>query len=161
MMIQNDDEPKNGFHFLYPSTLFVSREPFNVQTILGSCIAVCLFDPILKCGGMNHYMVPLWNGDGLESPRYGNIAIDMLVEKMIQLGTQNRNMIAKVFGGGSVIGETTINIGERNIHVAETVLAKLKVRIVATNVGGVQGRKIIFNTSTGQVLMKYLKTSNS
>ena len=161
MTIHEDSESKNGFHFLYPSTLFVSQVPFNIHTLLGSCIAVCLFDPLLKCGGMNHYMVPFWNGEGLESPRYGNIAIEMLAGKMAHLGSQNRNMIAKVFGGGSVIGETTINIGERNIQVAETVLKKLNVRIVATSVGGDQGRKIVFNTSTGEVLMKYISKNNS
>ena len=81
---ENDNKEEVGFHFLFPSTLYVSKEPLAIQTILGSCIAVCLFDPTLKYGGMNHYMVPLWNGQGLESPRYGNIAIDMLINKMTQ-----------------------------------------------------------------------------
>ncbi|HEX2974864.1 MAG TPA: chemotaxis protein CheD, partial [Bacteroidales bacterium] len=57
-------------HFLYPSTLFVSREPVIVNTILGSCVAVCLYDTLLKYGGINHYMLPLWNGQGLASPKF-------------------------------------------------------------------------------------------
>ena len=69
-------------HFLYPSTLFASREPFIVNTILGSCVAVCIYDTVLKFGGINHYMLPFWNGQGLASPKFGNIAIHKLLEKI-------------------------------------------------------------------------------
>jgi chemotaxis protein CheD len=163
MMNPTDGKEKVGSHFLFPSNLYVSREPFDIQTILGSCIAVCLHDTILKYGGVNHYMVPLWNGQGLESPRYGNIAIDMLISKMIQLGSQKENLIAKVFGGASVLGmtNTTLDIGERNTEIAEAMLDKYRIRVVAISVGGMQGRKIIFNTATGQVKMKYIMNSQS
>jgi len=157
MINQKDHGPASGIHYLYPATLFVSTDPVKIHTLLGSCIAVCLYDPILKCGGMNHYMVPFWNGEGLESPRYGNIAIEMLIERMEAMGSQHRNMIAKVFGGGSVIGDTVINIGDRNIQVAETILKKMNVRIVAFSVGGDLGRKIVFNTLTGELFMRYIK----
>ena len=163
-MIQggNKIDKETGFHFLYPSNLFVSREPFDIQTLLGSCIAVCLYDPLLKVGGMNHYMVPLWNGEGLESPKYGNIAIDVLFEKMEQLGSKKKDMIAKVFGGASQYDyqNKILNVGERNIQVAQTMLEKLRVRVVANSLGGTQGRKIIFNTFTGQVKMKFIMKSN-
>jgi chemotaxis protein CheD len=87
-------------HFLYPSALFASRERHKVSTILGSCVAVCLYDPIAQIGGINHFMLPFWNGQGLASPKYGNIAIERLVEKMISLGCKKNNLKAKVFGGG-------------------------------------------------------------
>ena len=63
-------------HYLYPSALFAERTPFLVDTILGSCVAVCLYDEHKKIGGINHYMLPLWNGDGLATPKFGNIAIE-------------------------------------------------------------------------------------
>jgi chemotaxis protein CheD len=154
----NGATKENKNHFLFPSTLFASKEPVEIQTLLGSCIAVCLYDPVLKCGGMNHYMLPLWNGEGLESPKYGNIAIDMLLEKMGQLNAQRKNMIAKVFGGASQFDSdnAVLNVGERNIQVAETMLARHHIRTIAASTGGKQGRKIVFNSETGQVMMKYI-----
>ena len=71
-----------GKHYLYPSALFAEKEQYMVDTILGSCVAVCLFDTKLKIGGINHYMLPLWNGNGLASPKFGNIATEKLIEKI-------------------------------------------------------------------------------
>jgi chemotaxis protein CheD len=149
-------EAESGSYFLFPSTLVVSAEPCNIQTILGSCVAVCLYDPILKQGGMNHYMLPLWNGEGLESPKYGNIAVDMLIEKMAGIGSKKKSLVAKVFGGANQFENTTINVGERNIQVAETILNKHGINLGAKSVGGGQGRRIVFNSSSGQVMMKYI-----
>jgi len=151
----------NQQHFLYPSTLFVSNTPSVVTTILGSCVAVCLYDPVLKIGGINHYMLPLWNGEGLASPKYGNIAIEKLVEKMYQQGSKKANLVAKVFGGGEVI-ETTIkqfNIGERNIKIALEMLEMYKIPIIAQSVGGKLGRKIQYSTSSGEVKHKFIDKS--
>lgn len=141
-------------HFLYPSTLYASSQPSEVTTILGSCVAVCLWDKSLGIGGINHYMLPTWNGMELASPKYGNIAIERLVEKMLSLGCQKQNLIAKVFGGGEVIsvGSSVMNIGLRNIMVAEEMLQSLQIPIFSRSTGGKNGRKIIFNTSTGEVL---------
>lgn len=146
-------------HFLYPSALFVTDQPHRVSTILGSCIAVCLYDPILKIGGINHYMLPFWNGQGLASPKYGNIAIERLLERMLLLGSKKSNLRAKVFGGGEVI-DTNIpqfRIGERNIHLAIDMLNELKIPIVAKSVGGKLGRKIEYLTATGEVKQRYIE----
>ena len=70
-------------HFLIEGTILVSVQECNVTTILGSCVAVCLWDPFLKVGGMNHYLLSLWNGKGLPTPRYGNIAIPKLIKKLV------------------------------------------------------------------------------
>lgn len=147
--------------FLFPSQVITSEVPCDLHTLLGSCIAVCLYDRVKRCGGMNHYMVPLWNGEGLESPKYGNIAINNLYERMLALGAQHRNMIAKVFGGASQYQNSVLNIGERNILIAETMLEKLRIPIVARSTGGTRGRKIIFDTGTGDVLMKFMLQRNN
>jgi len=152
---------ESNTHFLYPAALFASTTPHRVSTILGSCVAVCVFDPILKIGGINHYMLPYWNGQGLASPKYGNIAIERLVEKMMSLGSQKSNLKAKVFGGGEVI-DTNISqfhIGERNIQIAMEILEELRLPIVAKSVGGKLGRKIEYNTNTGEVKQKYIERS--
>jgi len=146
-------------HFLYPAELYVSKAPYQINTILGSCVAVCLFDPVLNIGGMNHYMLPYWNGQGLASPKYGNIAIEKLLDKMLSLGCNKSNIKAKIFGGGEVI-ETQIvqfHIGARNIEVARLSLEEKKIQIVSSSVGGKLGRKIEFVTNTGEVRQKYVQ----
>lgn len=150
---------ENHQHFLYPATLFASNTPSMVSTILGSCVAVCLYDTVLQIGGINHFMLPLWNGQGLPSPKYGNIAIEKLLEKMYQMGSQKKNLKAKVFGGGEVI-ETNIkqfNIGERNIEIALQLLAEYKIPIIAQSVGGKLGRKIEYNTATGEIRHRFIE----
>lgn len=146
-------------HFLYPAALYASKLPTKVSTILGSCVAVCLYDPVLKIGGINHFMLPYWNGQGLASPKYGNIAIEKLFEKMLSNGSQKVNIRAKVFGGGEVI-ETNISqfhIGERNIQVALEMLEEYRIPIIAKSLGGKLGRKIEFCTDTGEVRQKYIE----
>ena len=90
-------------HFLYPGALYAQKGECVVSTILGSCVSVCLWDPLLKIGGINHYMLALWNGEGLPSPKYGNIAITKLIEKMLSLGRRKGDLKAMVFGGGEVL----------------------------------------------------------
>ena len=150
-------------HFLYPAALFASKQPYKVNTILGSCIAVCLWDRKLKTGGMCHYMLPLWNGEGLASPKYGNIAIEKLLEKMYSFGSEKKYIVAKVFGGGEVI-QTKIphfKIGERNIQLAWEQLKEMKIPIISSSVGGKNGRKIIFYTETGEVKQRFVKGQTS
>lgn len=146
-------------HFLYPSALFASATPHRVVTVLGSCVSVCLWDPVLSIGGINHYMLPLWNGNGLASPKYGNIAIEKLIERMILLGSRKANLRAKVFGGGEVIESTigSFQIGARNIAIAKELLELHRIPIVAQSVGGKNGRKLVYMTSTGEVFQKIIE----
>ena len=154
-------ESNSNKPFLLPGALFAKNGNYLITTVLGSCIAVCLWDPRLKSGGMNHYKLPLWNGDGLPSPKFGNIAIIKLIENMLNMGSNQKELKAKVFGGGAVIRSASgfLNVGERNIEIARDVLSQEKIPIVASDVGGEQSRKIIFNTQTGGILMKKSKPS--
>ena len=146
-----------GEHFLFPSGLFVDKKPHEVQTVLGSGIAVCLFDTKFQFGGINHYMLPVWNGEGIPSPKYGDVAIELLLERMISLGASKHHLIAKVFGGAAQYTQnrtSILDIGDRNTQAAVQLLKKNGVNIMAQNVGGNVGRKIIFHTHTGQVFMR-------
>jgi chemotaxis protein CheD len=118
-------------------------------------VAVCLFDETKGIGGINHYMLPFWNGNELASPKYGNIAIESLVKKLEQLGCKRTHLVAKVFGGANQL-DHTLGIGQRNIKVAVELLAELEIKIVAKSTGGQKGRKLNFNTATGEVFMKYI-----
>lgn len=145
-------------HFLHPSSLYVSKDPYWVTTILGSCVAVCLYDPNRNLGGINHFMLPYWNGDGLESPKYGNVAIRQLVQKMLDCGAKKEDLVCKIFGGAEVLVEhdSVYHIGQRNIELAYRVLSEMEITVISSSTGGKLGRKIHFNTSTGEVLQKYL-----
>ncbi|HPG41138.1 MAG TPA: chemotaxis protein CheD [bacterium] len=142
--------------YLYPGVIFAHREPHIVTTVLGSCVAVCLWDSVLNIGGINHYMLPLWNGNGLSSPKYGIIAIQKLIEKMQDLGSKKSNLKAKVFGGAKVLQTNTshLDIGKGNIHIAEKLLEEEHIPIISASVGGEQGRKLRFFTNTGIVMVK-------
>jgi len=145
-------------HYLFPGNIFAHHEPHIVTTVLGSCVSVCLWDPILKAGGINHYMLPFWNGEGLASPKYGNIAISKLVKKMLDMGCSKGKLKAKIFGGGDMLrlSKGVLNVGERNIILARDMLKQEGIAIVGSDVGGPTGRKIIFNTYSGEILMKRL-----
>ena len=147
---------KDNKPFLLPGALSAKDGDYIITTVLGSCISVCMWDRTMKRGGMNHFKLPLWNGDGLPSPKFGNIAIEKLIENLLDIGCQQRNLIAKVFGGAAVIQNSSglLNVGERNIEVARDYLSKARVTIAASDVGGTQSRKVIFNTLDGSILMK-------
>lgn len=140
-------------HFLWPCTLFAHRQEHVVSTTLGSCISVCLWDRRLRCGGINHFMLPLWNGEGLPTPKYGNIAIENLLERMLLLGCRPEGLVAKIFGGAKVMegGSNIFNVGERNIAVTIEHLERRRIPLVAMDVGGEGGMKIQFNTGSGMV----------
>ena len=142
--------------YLFPAEIFVSREPIMVSTVLGSCIAVCLWDTRFAIGGMNHYLLPLWNGDGLATPKYGNIAIHQLFEKVLAQGAERKSLQAKIFGGAAMWNtrDGLFAIGLRNIELAQQQLKELQIPLVASDVGGTLSRKIFFNTADGSVLLR-------
>lgn len=145
--------------FLYPAAILVATRPVRIATLLGTCVAVCLWDSKTKIGGMNHYLLPLWNGEGLASPKYGNIAIEKLLNELVFHGADKKNIVAKIFGGRmqSDGGAVPFHIGLRNSQIAKQMLADLSIPIVAENVGGELGMTIQFDTSTGIVKLKYIR----
>lgn len=149
--------------FIHVGQIHVDKSPSAISTVLGSCVAVCLYDMSLGIGGMNHYLLPFWNGNGLQSPKFGNIAIPKLIESMMEHGSTNKTMEAKIFGGASMnigVGDSMM-IGQKNILVAKDILKEYKIRIVAEDVGGQSGRKIQFDLERGKVLLKYASSNNS
>ncbi len=143
--------------FIHVGQIHVDGGAAAISTVLGSCVAVCLYDQQLRIGGMNHYLLPFWNGNGLQSPKFGNISIPKLIEMMLDMGSSARTMEAKIFGGASMNATMTSNmmIGEKNILVAREILQEYRIAVVASDVGGTQGRKIQLNLETGKVLLKY------
>ncbi|MGE3550751.1 MAG: chemotaxis protein CheD [Geobacter sp.] len=147
--------PPANKHFLFPGTLYAAQQEYQITTVLGSCVAVCLWDKISGGGGMNHFMLPFWNGEGLATPKYGSIAMERLLERVLGFGCRREHLVAKVFGGANI--NNTANeaflIGDRNATLALQVLQDWNIPVTASDVGGRTGRKIIMNTQTGVVLV--------
>ena len=142
-------------HFLYPGQIFVSREPAVITTILGSCAALCLWDCRKKIGGMNHYLLPDGPGTGPNRLRYGNVANSALLNELLALGCEIKDLRAKVFGGSSAFAANPSQaVGTRNAQLAEEFLHSAGIRLVAKDITGKHGRKLIFQTQDGVTQVK-------
>jgi chemotaxis protein CheD len=139
--------------YLQPGQLYASGQPSAVTTVLGSCVAICLWDPVESVGGMNHYLLPFFAGNASQgSPRFGNVAVAQLVERLVALGAARGRLQAKVFGGACVLEAFQArqgHLGEKNAGVAFKLLEELGIPIVSRDVGGRSGRKLIFHTDLG------------
>jgi chemotaxis protein CheD len=150
-------EPRSAY--LHPGQLLVSATPCSISTILGSCVAVCVWDEETGIGGMNHYLLPNFAGRGSSSARFGNVAIEMLLGKLADAGARRSSMRAKVFGGANVlealrgVGGT---LGRQNVEVARRQLLEAQIPVVGEDVEGDRGRKLIFRTDDGSAKVRLL-----
>ena len=138
--------------YVHPGQIYAASHSALVSTILGSCIAVCLWDPIARVGAMNHFLLP--TGKGL---RYGSEAMPMLLDEMTSRGAFVARTIAKVFGGACVIEHFTgprKAIGAQNAEMAIRFLAAHSIPVRAEQTRGRRGRKLLFHTGTGQAYVK-------
>jgi len=145
------NSPISQNYFLKPGFIYVSTKPTMISTVVGSCIAVCVFDRKQKIGGMNHFQFPVIRSPKQATARYGNVAVFTLINLMINEGSEPEHIEAQILGGAYHPEITEKNIGLENIKVAKKILTKKKIRIVSEHVGGEKGRKIIFNTNTNEV----------
>jgi chemotaxis protein CheD len=138
--------------YLHPGQIYAASHAALVSTVLGSCVAVCLWDPIARVGGMNHFLLP--NGKG---PRYANEAMPQLIEEMTSRGAFAARIVAKVFGGACVIAGFTGSrkaIGTQNSEAARQFLTAHSIPLRGEQTGGSRGRKLLFHTATGQAYVK-------
>lgn len=151
---------------IQPGEHYVSQAPgIGIATVLGSCIAVCLYDPETHIGGMNHFMLP---GDfrndqvfASKSGRYGMFAMEILINSMMKLGASRERLVAKIFGGAHVLNfrKSDGNVSDGNILFVRSYLAMEEISVIAQDVGGEDPRKIMFlPDERGKVLLKRLKS---
>jgi chemotaxis protein CheD len=145
---------------ILPGEYFVSSEPRVVYTVLGSCISVCLRDPLVHVGGMNHFMLSAPTSGGghdswADSGRYGSFAMEMLINDILKRGGRKERLEAKVFGGGKIY-DGAMDIGAANAAWALDYLEREGVPLMKANVGDVCPRKVYFFTDSGKVLLKKL-----
>ena len=145
---------------IHPGEFLVSGDDIIIATVLGSCVSVSLWDTRLRLGGINHFMLPgdLDNLDVAKSKnaKYGMYAMEVLYNELFKRGSRKIDIVAKVFGGASVLklvnGPTKVPQG--NVDFALAYLAKENIPIVANDTGGFLPRKILFFAQTGKVLLK-------
>lgn len=156
-------------YFLLPGEIAFATDRTIISTLLGSCVAVCLYDQRQKLGGMNHYMLPNPGEAGarLAKGKYGDYAIPRLLEMAEKAGSRRSDLTASVFGGGHVaghlgsMGETGLyNISDRNVLVAETALHSLGVKIIKRDTGGTTARKIHMDSHTGEIQLSHVQRSD-
>ena len=145
--------------YLHPGQIFTAGPPSAITTILGSCVSLCLWDPVLRIGGINHYLLPFWVGDDIASPRFGTVAIETLIDKVLSLGARKNRLRAKLFGGACVIEafrQRRDHIGIANARLAENMMRVQGIPVVERDLAGRRGRKLVFNTDDGRSWIKYL-----
>ena len=157
------DAASSNAHFLHAGHVFASTEAKSIALILGSCVGVCIWDPVNAIGGATHYMLPSWDGRGAASARYGNVAISILLQKLLEAGANRGQLRAKVFGGGCLfdsVRELNSNkeqhLGSRNVEIALEMLTKAQIPVVSTIVGVDRGQRIVFRTDTGDAVVRIL-----
>ena len=150
-------------HMLYPADIFADKTPSIVTTVLGSCVSVCLHDPVLEHGSINHFILPRWNGTDLVTMKYGNLSTIRILEELLTFGSKIENVTAKVYGGAEVLRgmSTNFHIGSRNAQIAFDILDEFRIPVLFSDVKGNRGRKINFNTLTGEVEMEYIRYRES
>jgi chemotaxis protein CheD len=151
---------------LLPGDLYVTKKNEVIHTVLGSCVSVCIRDPINHVAGMNHFLLAEKKGaqsrsvnplDSSDAARYGNWAMELLINEMLKNGANKKYFEIKVFGGGNVIrGMTKFNVGETNVNFILDFLKVEGFRVASKDVGSEFPRKIIFETGTGKVEVQKL-----
>jgi len=128
-----------------------SSEPVLLQTVLGSCVAVCLYDPAKRIGGMNHILVPGSANSGRCGGRCGVHAMELLINALMNLGADRRRFVAKAFGAGNVLPVFSgLTVGEMNANFVRNFLETERIPLVGERLGGEQAVRVNFHTYTGK-----------
>ena len=135
-----------------------------MATLLGSCVAVCLFDPIMKIGGLNHFMLPDMarsKNSEVDSMLAGNFAMEALLNGLLVRGAKKVRLQAKAFGGGTIIDTDngSLSIGMRNANFTKEWLARENIPLTSSDFLGPWSRKIVFLPSTGDAFCKRMVTN--
>jgi len=133
-----------------------------ISTLLGSCVAVCLFDPKLKLGGMNHFLLPKstsGNNADMDVILNGDYSMEVLVNGLLNKGAQKSRLVAKAFGGGTIVTSIRMAIGERNSEFAHEWLDREGIKLVASDFNGPWSRKVVFVPQSGDAFCRRIPTT--
>jgi len=135
-----------------------------ISTLLGSCVAVCLFDPKLKLGGMNHFLLPSRTGadnSDIDVIMNGDYSMEVLVNGLLNKGAKKSRLVAKAFGGGTIVSSIRMAIGERNSSFAQEWLEREGIPLVASDFNGPWSRKVVFVPQSGDAFCRRIPTTQA
>ena len=150
---------------ILPGEYYVTQENELITTVLGSCVSACIRDKESGIGGMNHFMLPETNPGKLKkdsdeivgiATRYGNFAMEHLINTILSSGGKRKNLEVKVFGGGKII-PTLSDVGMKNINFVLDYIDQEGLRLLSQDLGDIYPRKIIYFPKTGKVGMKKIQ----
>ncbi len=149
---------------LLPGEFYVTKVDEIIVTVLGSCVSACVRDPFAGVGGMNHFMLPMSGNNQLydmsvisDATRYGNYAMEHLINEVLINGGMRKRMEIKIFGGGRVLQSMT-DVGKKNIDFVLDYLHQENLSIQSQDVGDIFPRKVIYDPMSGKVLVKKLQS---
>ncbi|MEH6638507.1 MAG: chemoreceptor glutamine deamidase CheD [Porticoccaceae bacterium] len=164
-----DQVTKEATVRIKPGEYYVSMIGETLTTVLGSCVSACIRDTRLGIGGMNHFMLPdntnarssTWlNTPVSDETRYGNVAMERLINTVLANGGSRQSLEVKLFGGGRVL-DLSVDIGRKNLQFVRRYLIAESLSIQTEDVGGYRPRKIQYFPRTGRVMVKTLYKANS
>jgi len=150
---------------LLPGDYYVTTDDELITTVLGSCVSACIRDAVVGIGGMNHFMLPETSQSRLRSRdesvvgtalRYGNYAMEHLINTILQYGGKRKNLEVKLFGGGKIIA-TLGDVGSRNIQFVLDYVDTEALKLISQDLGDIYPRKVNFFPKSGRVRMKKIK----
>jgi len=139
---------------LYTGDVATSASPAMLETLLGSCVAVCLFDPRLRIGGMNHILLPE-GSDDMRCTRFGINAMELLINQLMKAGADRKSLVAKAFGGAAVFASmNTVKVGEMNAEFVREYLKLERIPLIGQRLGGTNAVHVYFHTNTGKAIVR-------
>ncbi len=148
---------------ILPGEYYVTNSSEFVTTVLGSCVSACIRDCATGVGGMNHFLLPLNKGESWSvteiaslANRYGNYAMEHMINDILKQGGRKQNLEVKLFGGSKII-ESMTDIGNSNIRFVRNYLKTEALKVVAEDLGGINPRKVRYFPQTGRVLVKRIR----
>ncbi|HEY8585936.1 MAG TPA: chemoreceptor glutamine deamidase CheD [Rhodanobacter sp.] len=146
-----------------PGEFYVSEQDEVVTTVLGSCVAACIHDPLHQVGGMNHFMLPeprgerdSWTATAGRAARYGSDAMEQLINTILAAGGRRGDLMVKIFGGGRVLAQMT-DIGRRNIEFVQRYIVTENLNLCASDLGDIYPRQVQFFPKSGRVRVRLLR----
>jgi chemotaxis protein CheD len=148
---------------LLPGDYFVAIEGEMISTVLGSCVSACIRDRRLRIGGMNHFMLPSDESDGSStwgsaanpSTRFGNVAMERLINELLKLGARRADLEVKLVGGGKVLDAMT-DVGARNVQFVRDYVRAEGFVVTGEDLGDIYPRKVLYHPQTGIARLKRL-----
>lgn len=149
---------------ILPGQYYVTIHDEIITTVLGSCVSACIRDKALGIGGMNHFMLPIGAQDVVtaisDAARYGNYAMEHMINDILKNGAKRENLEVKIVGGGKIIANMT-NVGQKNIEFVKEYIRSENLNLIGEDVGDIYPRKVVYHPHSGKVNVKKLRSMHN